>query len=719
MIMNKIFTFILMAAIFAPAYGRQSIVTRHAANGESRSVTIDAEGDITSRDFTNRERPKVKARPGVKAEQEEEETPKTIYVRVTCPDDMEPVCVMHGSAYFGETAYWEEGEEVTVLELTGSLDSDNNILTAEFKKKDYSGDNKWAVIRNFDELSDGMEVTFDGADACNAYSFSFLNPDGERLAPDHYMVDAVTKEYTLLEKGNIVDAMGTIFVYSGNHQFTVVDQMFSLIWRSYSDGRSDRKHIDAPVFYLNDLPEGMGVCGELRVTESQEGNNLSALVITTPNTRTPGEVTNNPDEYSEVVSVFMPDAALEGGSSITVNVSTAVSGFICTGGANIYDADCTPGQAVTCRTNLCLHRASMQDFDVMQGLYNPNLAHEYSETGIVSQFLMQENSSPVYRHLNKTFGDPQQELYTRTFGYWDDQDLFKVMNGKLPAAVSGYDYILGNCAPLLASIGIWPESYGPMPQEYAGLVLDMGWFGASYCGRAGEALLQLTETAQVRQSQEGAALTFAIDVDGAPVDGSVQSHNSSVMLCNTDKADWVPPTAQLLWFADGPLVTDHFETPTNASLHLYAADFRYVLNDSMDKDMMEAYPLSSVKVEYAPHGSSAFTEIEVSENADMFFVPGYGYCYEGSLAGVDRGSSDGWMDLRISLADDSGNTQTQTLSPAFRVGSLAGVEATAADDNADSTPLLYDLQGRKAAAHPAPGIYIRRTGARTEKVTIR
>lgn len=82
MIMNKIFTFILMAAIFAPAYGRQSIVTRHAANGESRSVTIDAEGDITSRDFTNRERPKVKARPGVKAEQEEEETPKTIYVRV-------------------------------------------------------------------------------------------------------------------------------------------------------------------------------------------------------------------------------------------------------------------------------------------------------------------------------------------------------------------------------------------------------------------------------------------------------------------------------------------------------------------------------------------------------------------------------------------------------------------------------------------------------------
>ena len=84
--MNKIFTFILlMAAIFAPAYGRQSIVTRHAANGESRSVTIDTEGDITSRYITNREKPKVNSRPGGTAEQEEEETSKTIYVRFTAP----------------------------------------------------------------------------------------------------------------------------------------------------------------------------------------------------------------------------------------------------------------------------------------------------------------------------------------------------------------------------------------------------------------------------------------------------------------------------------------------------------------------------------------------------------------------------------------------------------------------------------------------------------
>ena len=192
------------------------------------------------------------------------------------------------------------------------------------------------------------------------------------------------------------------------------------------------------------------------------------------------------------------------------------------------------------------------------------------------------------------------------------------------------------------------------------------------------------------------------------------------MQCNIDKVDWVPPTAQLLWFTDGAIVRDHFQTPENAVLHLYAADFRYTLNDTFDKDMMEAYPLESIKVEYAPTGSSEFTEIEVSENADMFFMPGYGYCYDGSLAGIDRGSDNGWMDLRITLTDDSGNVQTQTLSPAFRVDSLAGT-AEVLPDSTDSigNTELYDLQGRKVSSNPIPGIYIRRSPNRTDKVIVR
>lgn len=442
--------------------------------------------------------------------------------------------------------------------------------------------------------------------------------------------------------------------------------------------------------------------------------------MTTPNVREPGDITNNSNNFTEVITDFIPDKSLEGESWFGVKLDCALEGWINSESGYYWDVTCEAGKTMTCRTRLCLNQATMQGVDVMQALYFPRLTPQYSDLGIIAQSMLQESSDPVIKFMNKTFGSPDTSVYCRTFEYWDDMDIFKIVNGKLPASPSDYNCILGNCTPLLVSLGIWPKENGPLSSEYLDYLLDMGWFNASYCGRADEAMTQLTEVASVTQSVEGSVMTFDIDVDGAPVDGTVLSHNNAVMQCNIDKVDWVPPTAQLLWFTDGAIVRDHFQTPENAVLHLYAADFRYTLNDTFDKDMMEAYPLESIKVEYAPTGSSEFTEIEVSENADMFFMPGYGYCYDGSLAGIDRGSDNGWMDLRITLTDDSGNVQTQTLSPAFRVDSLAGIEEVLPDstDRIGNTE-LYDLQGRKVGSNPIPGIYIRRSANRTDKVIVR
>lgn len=714
-IMKKIFTLILMTAIGISAYGQQTSVTRHANNGFSKTITTDRDGNII-----RQEESKNPVKTVLKAENEDEGTQMTIYARIICPDDMEPVCVWHGSATFGECAYWE-GKDVISLELdsNSTWDCENNVITAQFTKKNHTGnpEDRWFVIQKYDELVDGMEITFDGSEACNAYSFRFLNPDGEQVIPDHFMVDVDTKEYTLQESGNIQEAMGSISLYDSSYRFNVAETGFILNWRSYSDGRAERKCIEAPVFYLNNLPDDMAVCGELKACEKLEGNTLTALVMTTPNVREPGLITNNPDDYSEVSTDFIPDAGLYGDSMIGIFTDLVNNGFASTAYGVSYAIMCEAGEKVTCKTLLCLNQPTMKGADVMQVLYKPALRRPQSDIGITPQSIIQEEGKPIIKHFNKTFGDESNNLYCRTFEYWDDLDMFKVMNDKLPASPSDYDCIMGNCVPLLVSLGMWPEAYGPLPEGFSDYLLDMGWFTASYCGRSGEALLELLDLAQVRQTVDGAALTFTIDVDGAPVDGTVQSHNNAVMQCNIDKADWVPPTAQLLWFTDGTIVKDHFQTPENAVLHLYAADFRYTLNDAGDKDMMEAYPLESIKIEYAPASCGEFTEIEVSENADMFFTPGYGYCYEGSLAGIDRGSANGWMDLRITLTDDSGNVQTQTLSPAFRVDSLAGIEDIVPDSTGNTE--LYDLQGRKVGSNPIPGIYIRRSANRADKVIVR
>lgn len=716
--MKKIFTFILMTTIGISAYGQQSSVTRHANNGFSRTITTDRDGNII-----RQKESKNPDKTVLKAENEDEGTQMTIHVRLVYPDDMEPVMVWHGSAWFGEAIYWE-GEDMISFELdsNSTWDCENTVISAEFTKKNYTGnpEDRWAVIHKYDELKDGMEITFDASEACNKYSFRFLNPEGEQVIPSHFMFDVDTKESTLLEQRNIDSATGEIVVYDKEYQFNVESKLFSLRWRSYSDGRPEKKYIEAPVFYLNELPENMAIYGQLRALEKQEGNNIAVLVMTTPNVREPGEITNNSNNFTEVITDFIPDKSLEGESWFGVKLDCASEGWINSESGYYWDVTCEAGKIMTCRTRLCLNQATMQGVDVMQALYFPRLTPQDSDLGIIAQSMLQESSDPVIKLMNKTFGSPDTSVYCRTFEYWDDMDIFKIINDKLPASPSDYDCILGNCAPLLVSLGIWPKENGPLTAEYLDYLLDMGWFNASYCGRADEAITQLTEVASVTQSVEGSVMTFDINVEGAPVDGEILSENKAMMTCNIDKTDWVPPTAQLLWFTDGTIVKDHFQTPENAVLHLYAADFRYTLNDTFDKDMMDAFPLESIKVEYAPSGSGEFTEIEVSENAGMFFMPGYGYCYEGSLAGIDRGSSNGWMDLRITLTDDSGNVQTQTLSPAFRVESLAGIEDVSLDNTVNgSDTQLYDLQGRKAGANPVPGIYVRRSANRVEKVIVR
>lgn len=716
--MKKIFTFILMTVIGISAFGQQASITRHASNGFSKTVTTDLDGNII-----RQEESKKTAKTVLKAEDEDEGTQMTIYVRLVYPDDMEPRCVWHGSSVFGENVYWE-GEDTVSLELdsNSTWDCENNVISAEFTKKNHTGnpEDRWVVIHKYDELKDGMQITFDASEANNRYSFRFLNPEGEQVIPNHYMFDVDTKESTLLEQRDIVSASGEIVVYDKEYQFEVETKMFVLSWRSYTDGRPEKKYIEAPVFYLNELPEDMAIYGKLQALEKQEGNNIVTLVMTTPNVREPGEVTNNPNNYADVTTDFIPDKSLEGESWLGTKLDCSLEGWINSESGYYWDVTCEAGKTLTCRIRACLNQATMQGIDVMQALCFPRLSPQSSDLGIIAQSMLQENSDPVIKLMNKTFGAPDTSVYCRTFEYWDDMDIFKIVNGKMPASPSDYDCILGNCTPLLVSLGIWPKENGTLPSEYLDYLLDFGWFNASYCGRADEAMTHLTEVASVRQSVEGSVMTFDIDVEGAPIDGGILSKNKATMNCNIDKTDWVPPTAQLLWFTDGQLVTDHFQTPENAVLHLYAADFRYTLNDTFDRDWMEAYPLESIKIEYAPAGSGKFTEIEVSENADMFFMPGYGYCYEGSLAGIDRGSDNGWMDLRITLTDDSGNVQTQTLYPAFRVESLAGINDILTDCTGASDSIeLYDLQGRKVGSNPMPGIYVRRTGSTSEKIVIR
>ena len=102
-----------------------------------------------------------------------------------------------------------------------------------------------------------------------------------------------------------------------------------------------------------------------------------------------------------------------------------------------------------------------------------------------------------------------------------------------------------------------------------------------------------------------------------------------------------------------------------------------------------------IEVSYAPYGTDEWLPLEGVEHQSEFDDLYFGHFYQGSLAGVNTPSENGWFDLKFRLVDEAGNWQEQTLSPAFRIDALvqSAVTDVKADRNTDNA--IYNLAGQR------------------------
>ncbi len=110
----------------------------------------------------------------------------------------------------------------------------------------------------------------------------------------------------------------------------------------------------------------------------------------------------------------------------------------------------------------------------------------------------------------------------------------------------------------------------------------------------------------------------------------------------------------------------------------------------------------------------------------------FGYPYVGTLDSVGRCSETGWFDLRIVMTDAAGNTQEQIISPAFRVDSLAGIQAISVNGSNlrvlnsrvvsdDDMPVeVFTLSGQRVENVQLPaGLYVARSGKSVAKLMVK
>ena len=82
----------------------------------------------------------------------------------------------------------------------------------------------------------------------------------------------------------------------------------------------------------------------------------------------------------------------------------------------------------------------------------------------------------------------------------------------------------------------------------------------------------------------------------------------------------------------------------------------------------------SLKVEYSPFGADSFKPLAYEEIPELYFMPEFGHFYRAQLDRVNVVSETGWFSLRFTMTDEAGNSQVQTIEPAFSIeAAISGV----------------------------------------------
>lgn len=226
-----------------------------------------------------------------------------------------------------------------------------------------------------------------------------------------------------------------------------------------------------------------------------------------------------------------------------------------------------------------------------------------------------------------------------------------------------------------------------------------------------------------------------VSTDNYKVDG-ISGGNTAVISYAKCGDDMVPPTATMLQLRDGDKICQEFENGANSEIMISAADLtcEFTEPDEYGKYSIWLVPSAPARVSATvrPTGveTEAFEEIGLTERADAFDPRGFGALYAGSLSKISMVSPTGWYDLTITVEDAAGNSQTQTLSPAFKLSHPVSLGDIRSDDNgvrvsdrniiAPAGSRVYTLSGlRCPTTRLTPGLYIVVTPDGTSKVTVR
>ena len=223
------------------------------------------------------------------------------------------------------------------------------------------------------------------------------------------------------------------------------------------------------------------------------------------------------------------------------------------------------------------------------------------------------------------------------------------------------------------------------------------------------------------ESTNSGEVEISFNLKNRIFEDNIEGTNLTVVKFDLSQEDRTPPTLQLLQFRDiNDNVTEVFSDFSQATFRFCCGDF--VENVVQVSEWEYGYwfdckPVTAV-VEYAPNGSEDWQAVPCEQQPEYYMLPFYGHYFEGSLAELNGSSANGWYDMRITLTDESGNSQTQTISPAFRIEHAQSSVATLRDNNAHEVA-RYNLAGQRVDANATGVVIIKMSDGTARKVMVK
>ena len=229
--------------------------------------------------------------------------------------------------------------------------------------------------------------------------------------------------------------------------------------------------------------------------------------------------------------------------------------------------------------------------------------------------------------------------------------------------------------------------------------------------------------------------SFTVTADNFSI-GDIKGGNIAKIVYNNDNDDITPPTVTMLQLRDQmENITQEFANSDDCKFLISAADYSFNFGEPNEWGGVPVwFDLSApakVSAWCTPNGveTNVISEIELTQDVDAGIVHGFGALYRGSLDKLNLMSPNGWYDLTISVEDAAGNSQVQTLSPAFKIDTLTGINAITTDASvtvngneivAPAGSRIYNIGGAEVGNKLlSKGIYLVVTPEKTVKVAVR